>query len=328
MKRTKSVERRPIKKNLEGEQYIKILCNECGEKNYFGNYCEKCKGPICYECKAAHLIENPDHKYNLNKNKNYISKKINAQKCTKCEKNLENKPASKCLNCPKELFCNECKINHNLIYPDHVITSNDKEKNDNNFNDNESENSEESLKNKNYSEITKCILCQDKIKFKDNNYITHCNKCKGNLCGKCESIHQRKKPLHKFISLNTMAINDTSNIENYYKCTKCSNDLTNNLFLYNCPQCNGNLCNSCGNEHFKENPKHKLFILKARLSNIDSNNFDCYICGRDSFNYCEKCKNLFCDKCKENHKQKYPFHKIIKKQRIISDKKDEEMKNN
>ena len=323
-RRNKSAERRTVRKNIDNEQYIQILCNECGEKNYFGNYCENCRGPICCKCKVPHLIENPNHRYNILKNKNYILKKIKREKCTKCEKNLENKNVFKCLNCLNELFCEECKINHNLIYPEHSIIFKTKEKN----NDLDSEHSEDSSDNKNISEIIKCLICQKKIKFKDNNYITHCNKCNGNICNNCEKIHSKKKPLHKFISLNTMVINDTSNIENYYTCVNCSKDLNNNLFLYNCPQCNGNLCNSCGNEHFKENPKHKLFILKARLSNIDSNNFDCYICGRDSFNYCEKCKNLFCDKCKENHKQKYPFHKIIKKQRIISDKKDEEMKNN
>jgi len=61
MKRNKSTERRPIKNNLVGEQYIKILCNECGEKNDFSNYCENCKGPICVKCRVPHLIENPNH---------------------------------------------------------------------------------------------------------------------------------------------------------------------------------------------------------------------------------------------------------------------------
>ena len=327
MKRNKSAERRPVGKNLDEKQYIKIICNECGEKNHFGNYCETCKGPICYKCKVPHLIENPEHKYNILKNKNYISKKIKAEKCTKCEKNLENKSASKCLNCPKELFCDECKINHNLIYPEHTLIPYNQEKNeDNDLND--SENSEENLDNKNISDIIKCFLCQKKIKFRDNNYITHCNKCKGNLCNKCENIHSKKKPLHKFISLNTMFINDTSNIENYYKCLRCSKDLTNNLFLYNCPQCNGNLCNNCGNEHHKDNPKHKLFILKADLPNFDTNNLNCYICGRDSYNYCDKCKSSFCDKCIENHKQKYPYHKIIIKERNKLNKLSEEIQNN
>ena len=327
-KRNKSAERRPIGKNLDEKQYIKIICNECGEKNHFGNYCETCKGPICFKCKLPHLIENPEHRYNINKNKNYISKKIPAEeKCTKCEKNLENKSASKCLNCPKELFCDECKINHNLIYPEHTLIPFAKEKNDDNdYID--SENSEENLDNKNISDIIKCFLCQKKIKFKDNNYITHCNKCKGNLCNRCENIHSKRKPLHKFTSLNTMFINDTSNIENYYKCLKCSKDLTNNLFLYNCPQCNGNLCNPCGNDHPKDNPKHKLFILKADLPNLDTNNLNCYICGRDSYNYCDKCKSSFCDKCIVNHKQKYPYHKIIIKEKNILDKPGEEIKNN
>ena len=57
------------KKSLDGEKYIKILCNECGERNYFGNYCEDCRGPICYKCKVPHLIENPNHNYNILKNK-------------------------------------------------------------------------------------------------------------------------------------------------------------------------------------------------------------------------------------------------------------------
>ena len=323
-RRNKSAERRPIKNNLDGELYIKIICNECGEKNDFGNYCENCRGPICSKCKVAHLIENPFHRYNIFKNKNYISKKPEQIICTKCEKNLENKIASKCLNCPKELFCNECKINHNLIYPEHNIFSKIKEKN-NELNDD----SEESLdNNKNTQEIIKCIICQNKILFKDNNYITHCNKCKGNLCNKCESTHSKKKPLHKFISLNTMIINDTSNIENYYKCVNCSQDLNNNIYLYNCPQCNGNLCKNCGNEHFKENPKHKICILKSKLSNLENNNFNCFICGIISSNRCEKCKVLLCNKCKENHKQKYPHHKIITIQNKELNKNLEENKKN
>ena len=323
-RRNKSAERRPIKNNLDGEQYIKIICKECGEKNYFGNYCENCRGPICSKCKAPHLIENPFHRYNIFKNKNYISKKLEQEKCTKCEKNLENKIASKCLNCPKELFCDECKINHNLIYPEHNIISKIKEKN-NDLN----EESEESLdNNKNTQEIIKCIICQNKILFKDNNYITHCNKCKGNLCSKCENIHSKKKPLHKFISLNTMIINDTSNIENYYKCVNCSQDLNNNIYLYNCHQCNGNLCKNCGNEHFKEYQKHRIRILKSKLANLENNNFNCFICGIISTNRCEKCKILLCDKCKENHKQKYSHHKIIILQNKELNKNLEENKKN
>ena len=318
MKRNKSTERRPIKNNLVGEQYIKILCNECGEKNDFSNYCENCKGPICVKCRVPHLIENPNHKYNILKNKNYILK---IKKCTKCEKNLENLSTSKCLNCPNELFCDECKINHNLIYPEHTIISKPKEKSNNI----DSENSDENLDNKNLSNLIKCFLCQNKIKFKDNHYITHCNKCKGNLCNRCENIHLKKNPLHKLISLSTLLITDTSNIENYYNCIKCSMDLNNSLYLYNCPQCKGNLCHNCGNDHHKKFPRHKLSILKANLPELDNinNNLSCYNCGRDSCNYCDKCKLSFCEQCIKNHKQKYPHHRIIK-QKIKENKNNEE----
>ena len=323
MKRNKSAERRTVKNILEEEEYMKILCNECGEKNYFGNFCENCQGPICSKCKVPHLFENPNHRYNILKNKNYILKKIKREKCTKCEKNLENKNVFKCLNCPNELFCEECKINHNLIYPEHSIIFKTKEKN----NDLDSEHSEDSSDNKNISEIIKCLICQKKIKFKDNNYITHCNKCDGNICNNCEKIHSKKKPLHKFISLNTMVINDTSNIENYYTCVNCSKDLNNNLFLYNCPQCNGNLCYICGNVHFKENPKHKISILKSKLPILNNDNYICFICTRDSSNYCNKCKFSLCDKCKENHLQKFTNHKIIKKQKNKLNKNEEENNN-
>ena len=325
-RRNKSAERRHIKKiiNIDNEQYIKIICNECGEKNYFGNYCENCQGPICSKCKELHLLENSNHKYNILKNKNYISNKVK-EICTKCEKNLENKFASKCLNCPKELFCNECSLNHNLIYPTHVIIPKEKENNKNI--DDDSEESLENNNNKNISDIIKCFICENKIPFRDNNYITHCNKCKGNLCNKCENIHLKKKPLHKFISLNTMIINDTSNIENYYQCSKCSKDLNNNLYLYNCPQCHGNLCYNCGNEHFKENLKHKICILKSKIQELVSNDLTCFNCGIESSVRCEKCKVSFCDKCKENHIQKNPYHKLIILQNNNINKISEEAKN-
>ena len=325
-RRNKSAERRHIKKiiNIDNEQYIKIICSECGSKNNFGYYCENCQGPICSKCKESHLIENPSHTYNRLKNNNYISNKAK-EICTKCEKDLENKFASKCLNCPKELFCNECSFNHNLIYPSHVIINKEKE---NNIIDEDSEESSGNNNNKNISDIIKCFICENKIPFRDNNYITHCNKCRGNLCNKCENVHSKKKPLHKFISLNTMIINDTSNIENYYKCLKCSKDLNNNLYLYNCSQCSGNLCYNCGNEHFKENPKHKISILKSKIQTLINNDANCFNCGITPSMRCEKCKVSFCDKCKENHIQKNPRHKLIILQNNNINKNNIENKNN
>ena len=293
IKRNKSAERRPLKKNLEGEQYVKILCFECGEKNYFGNYCNVCKGPICSKCKVSHLIENPNHEYNIDKNINFLLKE---EKCTKCEKILENKFPLKCLNCPDELFCNECSINHNLIYPEHIIISNMIGEKDNNID---------------ISETIKCSLCQNKIIFRDNYFITHCNKCKGNLCPICENTHSKKYPLHKPISMKSEIITDISNFNNYFQCIKCSQNLNNTPFIYNCSQCNGNLCENCGNDHHKEEPKHKISILRTKLPKSAKEDITCFHCGRSCSNFCDRCKISLCKECKENHKLKYLHHKII-----------------
>ena len=141
----RSAEKRPIKKNLnklinDNDEPV-LICCDCGRKDKnLNNYCENCKGPICTKCKNPHLINNPNHKYNLNKLKNLenipknknsnlanknkdetVPKNLYSDVCSKCNKPLDDELACVCNNCGGGALCKDCIRNHNINYPDHDI---------------------------------------------------------------------------------------------------------------------------------------------------------------------------------------------------------------
>ena len=107
------------------------ICSKCGiNLNNLQNYknCDNCNIPLCNECGENHNKDNPNHKLKtirkgLPKRKEEDDIQKSLINCIDCDKIVPigvNHFIYYCNNC-KGKICNGCNINHNNIYPNHII---------------------------------------------------------------------------------------------------------------------------------------------------------------------------------------------------------------
>ena len=308
-----------------------MKCNSCGNNlnnniNDFIHNCPKCINILCDNCNLKHNKECPEHNLYLDKYIFYeiledsdLFNQILIKKCSICHNNIKIRNGQKlsyCNKCKGNL-CDECKQNHNSLFPGHEfiiqkyifnLNPNNNEKEDKNI---------INLDNINLIKNDKCLICYKDIPIDNNDAIIYCHKCLGSLCKTCNKEHLKSYPDHKTLELKSLLI-DNFDKENKYnnKCGKCSNKITNSTF-FNCIKCNNNLCNKCTYSHIKFNPEHELLIVKSKLKDnlYDTLDNKCLICNKelyyknnDIINYCLNCKGILCDNCDKSHKEEYSDH--------------------
>ena len=312
---------------------INYECISCFEKipiNSMLNYCNECNGHLCNNCNKFHNENNKTHnpkKLNpiiLGKSKDNIFVPPNVI-CKSCGKNLNNNINDILNNCPKcnSILCDKCFSKHNTYHPNHntnfvkYIFYDIPEDNEN---DN---NNQDSLKS---VPIEKCSICSKNLRPGNNKLVSHCNKCRGNLCDTCEQNHGVLFPGHNLIFKKYLInkINpDNDNLINNENCFVCRRNIPiiNNgsiIYCYNCP---GNICDSCGSNHVKKNPDHKINVFntikkqktKDEIYNTIKNK--CGDCGnkvnKNTVYNCTTCENNLCDKCTNSHLKNKPDHNLV-----------------
>ena len=326
-----------------------LICNKCGtDLKNLDDYknCDNCNIPLCNECGENHSNENPNHKLRIirrvaRKKKVEENHQESLIKCVDCDKiaPIENNNfINYCNNC-KGKICNECKINHNNIYPYHrihqiktILINPDDEK-----------------------EISslECIKCNNSLNNRLNQPLQYCTQCKGILCNKCINNHDSKFPKHKTyfkIYSNNPFNNDSSKENNddklfnkkrnndddhkkdkynneksfpIDKCILCKRDidlLSHNL-MNHCNSCEGNICNFCLENHKNNNPEHNLIdieLLNDFNGDLINKNEKCMICKDDikhlnklPLYMCKNCDGLLCNECGINHEKDIPNHKLV-----------------
>ena len=309
-------------------------CISCGEKaplNSDINYCKNCLGNICENCLKQHNKNNKNH--NLRKLNQIIIEKSKDNTfnqpnifCNSCGRDLNKNINDYINNCPicKSILCDECISKHNEDYPNHNLTY-DKYIF---FNIEEPEDNSDNKNNKNLLKSIpneKCSICKKTIKFGKNNQLTHCNKCKGNLCDNCEENHDTLFPGHDYIIKKYIISRYPYNKENINKddnyCFVCQNNIPiiNKGKIFYCLHCSEKICDSCGNNHTITNPEHRLYDFKTlRIENSKDElkgiklKDKCGECGNkinpNNTYYCYECSNNLCNKCVHLHLKNRPEH--------------------
>ena len=325
------------KKYLYEDIPISFECVSCYENipiNSDLNYCNECKGNLCNNCIKLHTKNNKTHKPSI-LNPIFIEKtKDNVFSppsiiCKSCGTNLDKNINDYIHNCPKckSILCDNCIINHKKDYPNHnpnylkYIFCDFPEEEDNN----ENKNNQESLKS---IPTDKCSICNKNLRPGNNTQISHCNKCKGNLCDSCEQNHSNLFPGHNFI-LKKYIINKNKKdnekdkeIKNdeCYICKRNIPIINNGKIIY-CFNCPGNMCNSCGSNHTKKYTNHKIYNFDTRK--IEKPNDEIYNklknkCGECGNNIstnivynCNICDKNLCNKCTSSHIKNKPEHNLV-----------------
>ena len=322
---------------------INYECVSCFEKiplNPNLNYCNECKGNLCNNCIKLHNKENKTHKPKklnpiiIEKTKNNIFVPPNII-CNSCGNNLTNDINDYLNNCPKcqTILCDQCLPKHNKENPNHNTNlikyifcdyPDNKENNDINS-------TKDSLKS---IPIEKCSVCSKNLRPGNNKPISHCNKCKGNLCDSCDQNHAGLFPGHNLI-IKKYIINkndngkekENENDDDYIikndKCSVCRRiiPIVNNGNIIYCYNCSGNICDSCGSNHVAKNPDHKIYILDTIKRNKPNNEIystimdKCDECGNkidpNTIYSCNMCDNNLCDNCTNSHLKNKPDHNIV-----------------
>ena len=309
-------------------------CISCGEKmpmNSEINYCKSCLGNICGNCLKQHNKNNKNHNLRqlnqilIEKSKDNTFAQPNVI-CNSCGKDLNKNINNYINNCPtcKSILCDECLTKHNDDYPNHNL-SYDKYIF---FTIQEPEDNSDNKNNKNLLKSApneKCSICKKTIKFGKNNQLTHCNKCKGNLCENCEQNHDTLFPGHDYIIKKYIVSRYPYNKENINKndniCYICKNNIPvmNKGKIFYCLHCSEKLCDSCGNNHTITNPEHRLFDFKTiRIENSKDElkgiklKDKCGECGNkinpNNTYYCTECNNNLCNRCVHLHLKNRPEH--------------------
>ena len=309
-------------------------CISCGEKIPMGseiNYCKSCLGNICGNCLKQHNKNNKNHNLRqlnqilIEKSKDNTFAQPNII-CNSCGKDLNKNINDYLNNCPtcKSILCDECLSKHNDDYPNHNL-SYDKYIF---FNIQEPEDNSDNKNNKNLLNSVpneKCSICKKTIKFGKNNQLTHCNKCKGNLCDNCEQNHDTLFPGHDYIIKKYIVSRYPYNKENINKndniCFVCKNNIPvmNKGKIFYCLHCSEKICDSCGNNHTITNPEHRLYDFKTiRIENSKDElkgiklKDKCSDCGNkinpNITYYCILCNNNLCNRCVHLHLKNRPEH--------------------
>ena len=337
----------PQKENRNEKEFNipRIICKFCGNNldkniNDYIYKCSNCNDNICENCILKHNKEYPEHIIYFDKyifyeiedddNKKNINtlKSIPTDKCYICNKNIKienNTPVSHCNKCKGNL-CDSCDNNHNLHFPGHdsiikkyIIHPKDIEYDEYN-ND---------IDNINLIKNDRCLICYCDIPFNNNGKIIYCNNCPGSLCNKCQREHFKKYQDHKTNEINSLIIEKDKNKNKINLCDECGNAINLNT-IFNCNNCKNNLCNKCANSHIKNKPDHEIIIIKYIFENDKNNlirekcrncNTKIYLKNNDIINYCNHCKGILCDNCKDNHKNDYSEHITINPNSIILNKK-------
>ena len=310
----------------------KIKCKKCRKNisdadNIY--YCDECQNDFCNNCGNNHNVDNPEHDLLLAKRIIIDDNDKDNITCRQCGKDLGNGDNSykKCDKCKIDL-CDACAENHIEKYPNHNIfyslCRNNYNKNLNDYNSKELENQ---LKNPN----DKCSNCNKRINLKNNDIISFCNNCNGNLCDNCNNIHNKNYPEHIKVNPKVIILDKDIDPNDYskfpvYKCIACDKKLNvdlNNPYI-NCDKCHGNICDECNSTHLKEFPTHKLELKKYIIPDDNEEikylyknlpiSFECTSCFEKipinpQTNYCNECKGNLCNNCTKLHGKTNRNHK-------------------
>ena len=170
-----------------------------------------------------------------------------------------------------------------------------------------------------------CVECDKNIPVQNNDTINYCKDCDGNLCNNCNNNHNNKYPNH--IKNNVKVVNpEEENKDIPPQCKLCNDNLDSNKPVQHCSTCNGDLCDKCGDNHNRTKPNHKSFLIEyLKPYNVDK---ICNKCGtdlKDDYKNCDKCNIPLCNDCGDEHKQRYPNHKLKINRKKPIEKEEEEI---
>ena len=130
---------------------------------------------------------------------------------------------------------------------------------------------------------TKCLTCDEPIKFKINLHKFNISAiCKNGHISEDISFWQFE---YRFISKTNFSI---------IKCNRCFSLINENSNNFICGICKNILCNNCINIHSKEK-KHNI------RSNYLNKDKECQLHHKQYILFCYDCKKNLCKKCKEEH---------------------------
>ena len=337
--------------NIEDKRYWiipeKIKCSNCNELkpiNVIYN-CNICEGkPFCKNFSQSHNINNPnhilklygksdeEHENSLNKLRN--ENEMDLQNCPNCGAKdiLSKNNLNSCPTC-KVVLCDKCQNNHYITNPSHSKPKDNSEINeyekriltdDKLIKKKIGEPNQKTDKNIPYRKInftSNCKICNNSLPLGEEECIVvNCDDCDGNLCDECCDEHEKNYSQHKLNPIRALFIENITDINDSMpklKCGNCRKNISDNENIYYCDECRIDLCNSCGDNHEKENPEHDLLLTKRILKNYNKGDISCRECGTnlgkndDAFRKCDKCKIDLCDTCGDNHIKKYSNHNIL-----------------
>ena len=319
-------------------------CVNCGDQLNNNSpllNCSQCKGELCNKCANGHYKERPNHKLSLVKiiSPEELNGEIYMNNCENCGKDLNKlNNYNNCDKCNIPL-CDECADNHDKQFPSHKMKI--KSKNIIKPEQTPEEDISNQLnKNRDSLQIPqiKCDICEKNIPYKNNGNMSYCNDCKGNLCPDCNNSHNNDFPSHEKNKVKMLIVNspDEENISSLplLKCKNCNKELNDKIDdpIHHCSTCNGDLCQKCGNEHYGTKLNHKLSLVKYILPIPFNNDLNCGKCGKDlkninNYSVCENCNSPLCNECEDNHKQRYPKHRLRIKRNQPQSKKEYEPNN-